>query len=87
MKITIRFIASRSIIGRLIRFGTMSLFEHVEVLSRDEQGWVGAHAWTGVEKRPPDWAGKLIRDYRYDLDVTEAQFKMLTIILLTQKAI
>lgn len=76
MKIVVRFIASRSIIGWLIRFGTMSLFEHVEILSRDGQGWVGAHAWTGVEKRPLDWAGKLIRDYRYELEVTETQFKM-----------
>lgn len=72
--ITIRFIASRSLIGWLIMFATMSLFSHVEVLSRDGQGWVGAHAWTGVEKRPLDWAGKLIRDYRYKLEVTEAQF-------------
>lgn len=75
MKIVVRFIASRSVIGWLIRFGTMSLFEHVECLSRDGQGWVGAHAWTGVEKRPLDWAGKLIRDYRYELEVTEAQFE------------
>lgn len=73
--ITLRFIASRSIIGWLIRFGTMSLLEHVEVKSRDGQGWVGAHAWTGVQERPLDWAGKLIRDYRYDFEVTEAQFE------------
>ncbi len=71
----IRFVATRSLVGWLIRFATMSLWEHCEVLSRDGTGWVGAHTWTGVEQRPLDWDKHVIEDRRYQIPVTEAQFK------------
>jgi hypothetical protein len=52
----------------------MSVYEHVEALSRDCSGWTGAHAITGVEKRPLDWDKHVIRDDRYSLPVTQSQF-------------
>lgn len=72
--LTIRFIASRTVVGLLIRFSTISLFEHAEMLSRDGTGWIGAHAVTGVEKRPLDWAKHLILDYRYTIMVQDKAF-------------
>jgi hypothetical protein len=51
--------------------------DHCEGLSRDGQSWIGAHAWTGIEARPLDWADKdLLWERRYSIPVTDAQYKL-----------
>jgi len=72
--LVIRFVATRTPSGASVRFASMSVYEHVEALSRDCSGWTGAHAITGVEKRPLDWDKHVIRDDRYSLPVTQSQF-------------
>jgi uncharacterized protein YycO len=54
-KLVVRFIAAPDLLSRIIMWLTNSLWCHCEILSRDGTGWVGAHAWTGVQKRPLDW--------------------------------
>jgi cell wall-associated NlpC family hydrolase len=72
--LVIRFVATRTPSGASVRFASMSVYEHVEALSRDCSGWTGAHAITGIEKRPLDWDKHVIRDDRYSLPVTQSQF-------------
>lgn len=82
--ITIRFVATRTFVGWGVRFVTLSIFEHVEALSRDGSGWTGAHALTGVEKRPLDWDKHVIRDDRYAISVTQAQYNKFHLALESQ---
>ncbi len=73
--IVIRFINSKGLISRLITGETFSFMDHCEMLSRDGQSWIGAHAWTGIEARPLNWADKgLIWERRYALDVAQEKY-------------
>lgn len=75
--LVIRFINTKGIISRLITGETFSLMDHTEGLNRAGDAWVGAHAWTGIEARPLDWADKdLIWERRYSIPVTDAQYKL-----------
>jgi hypothetical protein len=73
--LTIRFINSKGFVSRLITGSTFSLMDHCEMLSRDGQSWIGAHAWTGIEARPLDWADKdLLWERRYAISMTDEQY-------------
>ena len=73
--LVIRFINSKGLISRLITGETFSLMDHCEMLSRDGQSWIGAHAWTGIEARPLNWADKgLIWERRYALEVKRERY-------------
>jgi hypothetical protein len=73
-EITIRFLMADDIVSRLISWSTDSLWCHTEALSRDGQGWIGAHAGTGVQKRPLDWCAPT-REARYALPVPPALYE------------
>jgi hypothetical protein len=54
--LVVRFICSADLVSKLITWTTDSLWCHTEALSRDGKSWIGAHAGTGVQARPLDWA-------------------------------
>lgn len=70
----IRFIAEDRFVSWAIRQVTFSEFSHVEMLSSDEQSWIGAHAGTGVEARPLNYC-KPSFERRYAIPVTDGQFE------------
>jgi hypothetical protein len=70
-----RFIYSRDLVSLLIGWETNSLWIHTERKNRAGDKWVGAHAITGVQARPLDWAGKLEREAIYSRSVTDAQYE------------
>lgn len=72
--LVIRFIDESDIVSRLITWTTNSLWCHVEVLSRQENGWTGAHSGSGVEHRPLDWCKSICRERRYAIPVTIQQY-------------
>ncbi len=74
--LTVRFINTTGFISRLITGATFSLMDHVEVMNRARNGWVGAHAGTGVQDRPLNWADKnLIWVRQYDIPSTDAEYE------------
>lgn len=70
--LTIRFIYEPGIVSALIGWETNSLWCHTEVLSRDGKSWIGAHAGTGVQARPLDWANPT-REAVYTVPVTDEE--------------
>ena len=70
--LTIRFIHGDDIVSGLIGYATDSLWTHTEVLSRDGKSWIGAHAGTGVQARPLDWANPT-REAVYTVPVTDEE--------------
>jgi uncharacterized protein YycO len=73
--LTLRFINSRDIISKLITGMTFSLICHTEGMNRSGDGWIGAHAFTGVQERPLDWCKNLTWERRYDIPVTDEQYE------------
>jgi len=74
--LTIRFINTKGIISRLITGETFSLMDHTEGLNRAGDAWIGAHAWTGIEARPLDWADKdIIWERRYEIPCTNEEYE------------
>ncbi len=76
-----RFIGGHSLEDDAIQWGTNSLWCHTEGLSRDEEGWIGAHVGTGVQKRPLDWAHGITRERRYAIPVSESQYEIAMAVL------
>lgn len=74
--LTVRFIRTKGIVSRLICWVSFSYMDHCEALSRDGKHWVGAHAGSGIEARPLDWADKdLIWCREYSLPCTREQYE------------
>lgn len=74
--ITIRFIRTRGFVSWAICFLTFSYADHCEAKNRAGDAWVGAHAGTGIEARPLDWANKgLIWCREYNLPCTEEEYE------------
>jgi hypothetical protein len=74
--LTIRFINTRGLVSRLITGATFSYIDHVEAKNRSEDAWVGAHAFTGIEARPLDWADKdLIWVREYSIVLTDEEYE------------
>jgi len=49
--------------------------DHTEALNDAGNAWVGAHAFTGIEARPLDWADKdLLWERRYAIPMTAEQY-------------
>jgi hypothetical protein len=71
--LVIRFINGPGIISDIIDWSTNGRYCHTEALSRDGDGWIGAHAGTGVDQRPLDWA-KVTRERRYALPVSDDEY-------------
>jgi len=73
--LTIRFINSSDLISKLITGETFSLICHTEGMNRAGDGWIGAHAFTGVQDRPLDWCKNLTWERRYNIPVTKLQYE------------
>ena len=69
--IEVRFIKGRGLVSDIIAFDTNSHFSHVE-FGTPEGTWIGAHLDGGVQERPADYCDP-VRDYRYEIPVTDAQ--------------
>ncbi len=73
--LTVRFINTKGFISRLITGSTFSLMDHVEVMNRTRDAWVGAHAFHGIEARPLAWADRSLTWCReYDIPCTAAEY-------------
>lgn len=72
--LTIRFINASDIVSKLITGDTFSLICHTEGMNRAGDGWVGAHAFTGVESRPLNWCRNKTWERRYEIPVTDEQY-------------
>jgi len=70
-----RFINSADLVAKLIDIGERGYLCHAEGLSRDKKGWVGAHAGTGVEKRPLDWCKDLTLELVYAFPVSNSTYE------------
>lgn len=77
MAIRVRFVAGGGFVGGSIRWVTNSLFQHVE-FGTPEGTWIGAHAGSGIQERPGDYA-KYSREFVYDVPATDSQRAQLMI--------
>ena len=68
--IRIRFVAGGGFVGDSICWVTNSLFQHVE-FGTPEGTWIGAHAGTGIQERPADYA-KYSREFVYEVPAAES---------------
>ena len=72
--IAMRFIATRGFISdAIMRVEGISYIDHVEAMNRTGDKWIGAHAGTGVQARPLDWAKDIVWERRYALPVTDEE--------------
>ena len=73
--LVIRFVDERGLVTKLITWNTSSLWCHTEALSRDGLSWIGAHAGTGVQARPLDWAAKTTTlERKYAIPIEDAAY-------------
>lgn len=72
--LVVRFINEPGIEARLIDLSERGYLCHTEGLSRDKTKWTGAHAGTGVQARPLNWA-KTTLELIYAIEVTEQQYE------------
>lgn len=73
--LNIRFINTRGLVSRIITGATFSLIDHCEGKNRQGDAWVGAHAITGIEPRPLNWADEdLIWCREYSIPVTNDEY-------------
>ena len=68
----IRFITERGFVSWGIRAVTFSEFSHAELVSEDEQRYIGARSDGGVQDRPADYC-KPIFERRYAIPCTDEQ--------------
>ena len=69
---SIRFITERDFVSWAIRRVTFSEFSHAEIVTEDQQSYIGAHASGGVMQRPIDYC-KPSFERRYAIPCTDAQ--------------
>lgn len=69
--IRVRFIADAHWSSRLIRYGTGSLFSHVEI-GDGNGGWIGAHIGDGIQDRPANYC-QTTREYVYEIPANSVQ--------------
>lgn len=70
----VRFIAEHGFISWTIRRVTFSDFSHCEIVSEDEQSYIGAHAGAGVQERPANYC-TVSFERRYAVPVTDEQLR------------